>query len=205
VSLEKRTWVQVQKLDIPDEGLMVWLRNFGQIKLFRTRLKNQLRHYVVCLPDADGYNTFGCADFQKLHNQHADTSFLNTALSAQRHDLKEIIVMTLSAVLCGANNWVDVAECARDNESWLKKYLVLENGTPSHDSARSRSRCRWSARSTLAPKALPRPRLWPRQPGATGALKTACTGCSMSRFARMNDGCVQGARRAIYRRYESSP
>ena len=41
--------------------------------------------------------------------------------------------MTLSAVLCGADNWVDVAEWASDNESWLKKYLALENGTPSHD------------------------------------------------------------------------
>jgi predicted transposase YbfD/YdcC len=52
---------------------------------------------------------------------------------AQRHDLQEMIVTTLSAVLCGADNWVDVAEWASDNESWLKKYLVLENGTPSHD------------------------------------------------------------------------
>ena len=41
--------------------------------------------------------------------------------------------MTLSAVLCGADNWVDVAEWASDNEDWLKKYLVLQNGTPSHD------------------------------------------------------------------------
>ena len=39
VSLEKGAWVQVQELDIPDDGLMVWLRNFGQVKLFRTRLK----------------------------------------------------------------------------------------------------------------------------------------------------------------------
>ncbi|ABM40182.1 transposase family protein [Polaromonas naphthalenivorans] len=27
---------------------------------------------------------------------------------AQRYDLREMIVMTLSAVLCGADNWVDV-------------------------------------------------------------------------------------------------
>ncbi|MDP3374722.1 MAG: transposase family protein [Hydrogenophaga sp.] len=40
---------------------------------------------------------------------------------AQRHDLKEMIVMTLSAVLCGADNWVDVAEWAGDNEDWFKK------------------------------------------------------------------------------------
>jgi predicted transposase YbfD/YdcC len=52
---------------------------------------------------------------------------------AQRHDLQEILVMTLSAVLCGEDNWVDVAQWAGDNESWLKKYLELKNGVPSHD------------------------------------------------------------------------
>lgn len=52
---------------------------------------------------------------------------------AQRHDLREMIVTALCAVLCGADTWVDVAEWAEDNEEWLKKYLVLANGTPSHD------------------------------------------------------------------------
>ena len=70
VSLEKGTWVQVQKLPVPDEGLMVWLRNFGQVKLFRTRLKDQLRHYVVCLPDANAYETFAHSHFQTVHDQH---------------------------------------------------------------------------------------------------------------------------------------
>ena len=70
VSVEKSAWVQVQKLDVPEDGLMVWLRNFGPVKLFRTRLKDQLRHYVVCLPNAQGYETFGRVDFQTRHNQH---------------------------------------------------------------------------------------------------------------------------------------
>ena len=52
---------------------------------------------------------------------------------AQRHDLQEMLVMALCAVLCGADSWVDVAEWAEDNEAWLKEYLVLERGTPSHD------------------------------------------------------------------------
>ena len=52
---------------------------------------------------------------------------------ARRHDLTEIILMALCAVLCGADTWVDVAEWAEDNEAWLKRYLVLEHGTPSHD------------------------------------------------------------------------
>lgn len=52
---------------------------------------------------------------------------------ARRHDLREMIVMALCAVLCGADTWVDVAEWAEDNEPWLRRYLVLEQGTPSHD------------------------------------------------------------------------
>ncbi len=52
---------------------------------------------------------------------------------ARRHDLVEMILMALCAVLCGADTWVDVAEWAEDNEAWLKRYLVLEHGTPSHD------------------------------------------------------------------------
>jgi hypothetical protein len=52
---------------------------------------------------------------------------------AQLHDLREIILMALCAVLCGADTGVDVAEWAEDNESWLRRYLVLVHGTPSHD------------------------------------------------------------------------
>ena len=36
---------------------------------------------------------------------------------ARRHDLKEMILMALCAVLCGADTWVDVAEWAEDNEA----------------------------------------------------------------------------------------
>lgn len=70
VSVKKGAWVQVQKLDIPAEGLMVWLRDFGQVKLFRTRLKDQLRHYVTYLPNGDDYGAFRQANFQSLHDQH---------------------------------------------------------------------------------------------------------------------------------------
>lgn len=52
---------------------------------------------------------------------------------AQRHDLSEMIVMTVCAVVCGADTWVDIADWAEDNEAWLKQYLALAQGTPSHD------------------------------------------------------------------------
>ena len=70
VSIEKGEWVQVQQLDIPEGGLTVWLRNFGEVKLFRTRLKDQLRHYVIHLPDADRLAAFGREAFLRLHDRH---------------------------------------------------------------------------------------------------------------------------------------
>ena len=77
VSVEKGSWVQVQTLDIPSDGLLVWLRDFGQVKLFRTHLKNQERHYVMYLPedknesdDGERYSLCNRIEFNKLHSQH---------------------------------------------------------------------------------------------------------------------------------------
>jgi hypothetical protein len=70
VSVAKGAWAQAKTLDIPEDGLIVWLRDFGQVKLFRTQLKDQLRHYVVYLPNADDYAAFQRTDFQTLHDRH---------------------------------------------------------------------------------------------------------------------------------------
>jgi len=69
-SVEKGSWPQVQQLDVPDDGMGAWLRDFGEVKRFRARLKNQLRHYIVWLPDPGRYGTFTADDFQSLHDQH---------------------------------------------------------------------------------------------------------------------------------------
>ena len=53
VSIEKGTWVQVQTLEIAKDGTMVWLREFGFVKVFRTYLKDQMRHYAVFLLQKD--------------------------------------------------------------------------------------------------------------------------------------------------------
>jgi hypothetical protein len=52
---------------------------------------------------------------------------------AKKHDLCEMILIALCAVLCGADSWVDVADCGEDNEEGLKGYLKLAHGTASHD------------------------------------------------------------------------
>ena len=49
------------------------------------------------------------------------------------HLLLDIIVITLCATICGANDWEAVAEYGRTKQEWLKTFLDLPNGIPSHD------------------------------------------------------------------------
>ena len=69
VSVQKGDYQQVQSLEIPEEGRKVWLRNFGYVRLYRTRLKNELRHYVVYTPHAGADPSLG-SDFKQLHRHH---------------------------------------------------------------------------------------------------------------------------------------
>ncbi len=70
VSVEKGSWQQVQQLEVPEGGLVAWLRDFGNVKLFRTRLKDQLRHYVVYLPHEERLHDFDRQDFSEAHDRH---------------------------------------------------------------------------------------------------------------------------------------
>ena len=49
------------------------------------------------------------------------------------HQLIDIIVIAICAVICGADGWVEVEEFGRAKEEWLKSFLDLPNGIPSHD------------------------------------------------------------------------
>jgi predicted transposase YbfD/YdcC len=49
------------------------------------------------------------------------------------HGLLDIVAITLCAVICGADGWVDVATFGRVKETWLRTFLALAGGIPSHD------------------------------------------------------------------------
>ena len=70
VSLEKGTWQQVQSLTIPVNGMLVYLRNFGRVKVFKTQLKDQLRHYIVYLPETSPLDAYQGDDFKIAHDAH---------------------------------------------------------------------------------------------------------------------------------------
>jgi len=50
-----------------------------------------------------------------------------------RHDLLEVLVIALAAVLCGAETCSDMAEFGQAKEGLLRQFLRLEHGIPSHD------------------------------------------------------------------------
>lgn len=53
--------------------------------------------------------------------------------NAGLHDIHELLVIALCAVLCGGQGAVDMALFARSKEPFLGGFLKLENSMPSHD------------------------------------------------------------------------
>ena len=51
----------------------------------------------------------------------------------KKHALFDIVTITICAVIGGADNWVEVAEFGQSKETWLRGFLDLPNGIPSHD------------------------------------------------------------------------
>lgn len=50
-----------------------------------------------------------------------------------RHKLIDILSIALFAVISGAEGWADVARYGRSKHQWLKGFLQLPGGIPSHD------------------------------------------------------------------------
>ena len=53
--------------------------------------------------------------------------------NAGLHDFHELLMIALCAVLCGGQGAVDMAEFAKAKEPFLRGFLKLANGVPSHD------------------------------------------------------------------------
>jgi predicted transposase YbfD/YdcC len=50
-----------------------------------------------------------------------------------RHDLLEVLVIALAAMLCGAESCSDMADFGQSKEGLLRLFLRLDHGIPSHD------------------------------------------------------------------------
>lgn len=50
-----------------------------------------------------------------------------------RHDFREILVIAVCAMLSDANRFEDIALWGRLKADWLRRFLLLQNDTPSQD------------------------------------------------------------------------
>src|SRR6266576_1408751 len=81
------------------------------------------------------------AAFPTSHSQPRDRSIttyfskLKDPRRAHRrmHALQDIIVIAICAVIASAQDWQEVALFGRERREWLKRFLKLSNGIPSHD------------------------------------------------------------------------
>jgi predicted transposase YbfD/YdcC len=62
--------------------------------------------------------------FRRLPDPRADNA---------RHELLEVLFIALAAVLCGAESCADMADFGHSKEGFLRLFLRLEHGIPSHD------------------------------------------------------------------------
>lgn len=70
VGLEPGKLMQVESLDIPEEGLMVYLKAFGWVKVFCQPFKNELRYYIMFLPELEDQTSVTREQFKQVHDDH---------------------------------------------------------------------------------------------------------------------------------------
>ena len=67
----------------------------------------------------------------KVHFSHLPDP--RTDKSRIRHQLLDMVVIAICAVICGADSWVAVESFGHAKSKWLSRLLKLPNGIPSHD------------------------------------------------------------------------
>lgn len=68
-------------------------------------------------------------DLETLFAQVEDPRVERTKL----HRLRDIIIIAICGVLCGAEGWVEIEEFGKAKQAWFTDMLALPNGIPSHD------------------------------------------------------------------------
>jgi predicted transposase YbfD/YdcC len=63
--------------------------------------------------------------FKSLVDPHVDRT--------KDHDLIDVLVIAMCALLCGAESFNDMEDFGKAKEEWFRTFLKLRNGIPSHD------------------------------------------------------------------------
>lgn len=98
VSIKSGESTQVQHLEIPDKGLLVHLKKFGRVKVFRKAFKNEAeRYYIMYLPDSDATEQISQQEFNQLHSIHWGIECYHRAIK-QLCGISRFMVRTSEAI-----------------------------------------------------------------------------------------------------------
>jgi predicted transposase YbfD/YdcC len=74
---------------------------------------------------------------QELSIAHHFADLIDPRIDRSRlHELLDIVTIAICAVIAGADSWDDIEDFGRVKYEWLKTFLDLPNGIPSHDTFR---------------------------------------------------------------------
>jgi predicted transposase YbfD/YdcC len=74
---------------------------------------------------------------QELSLAHHFVGLTDPRIDRSRlHELLDIVAIAISAVVAGADSWDDIEDFGKVKYDWLKTFLDLPNGIPSHDTFR---------------------------------------------------------------------
>jgi predicted transposase YbfD/YdcC len=68
-------------------------------------------------------------DLETIFDQVEDPRLERTEL----HRLRDILILAICGVICGAEGWVEIEEFGKAKQAWFTELLDLPNGIPSHD------------------------------------------------------------------------
>lgn len=71
ISLEKGSYIKVSDMqEFPENGRIVYLKEYGNVRVFRQLFKEAYRYYIIGVANLDNLESTTYADFKKSHDQH---------------------------------------------------------------------------------------------------------------------------------------
>jgi len=97
-SVDGKNFTQVQNLEIPEYGLIVYLKNFGQVRVFRRSFKNETsRYYIMYTPEKNTLESISRTEFKELHSIHWGIECYHRAIK-QLCGIGQFMVRTTEAI-----------------------------------------------------------------------------------------------------------
>ncbi len=71
ISIEKGSYTRIEQIDdLPQNGKIVYLKEFGNVKLFRQLFKNEYRYYIMGVANLENLEFITQDMFEKAHRDH---------------------------------------------------------------------------------------------------------------------------------------